>query len=67
MVRFHGVNDAVAEIDKSAVCNLPCSEHVPPKYPGAQLHVLLATQTPVPLAHGGHRCPTKKGATPGNQ
>ena len=34
-------------------CSLPCSEHVSPKYPGAQLHVLLATQTPVPLAHGG--------------
>ena len=35
------------------LCSLPCSEHVSPKYPGAQLHVLLATQTPVPLAHGG--------------
>ncbi len=35
------------------LCSLPCSEHVSPKYPGAQLHVLLATQTPVPFAHGG--------------
>ena len=35
------------------LCSIPCSEHVSPKYPGAQLHVLLATQTPVPLAHGG--------------
>ena len=46
-------NDVIAEIDKSAMCNLPCSEHVSPRYPGAQLHVLLATQTPVLLAHGG--------------
>ena len=35
------------------LCSLLWSEHVSPKYPGAQLHVLLATQTPVPLAHGG--------------
>ena len=41
------------EVLLTVLCSLPCSEHVSPKYPGAQLHVLLATQTPVPLAHGG--------------
>ena len=40
-------------------CSLPCSEHASPKYPGAQLHVLLATQTPVPLAHGGLQTTTR--------
>ena len=40
-------------------CSLPCSEHASPKYPGAQLHVLLATQTPVPLAHGGLQTATR--------
>ena len=41
------------ELLNCVLCSLPCSEHVSPKYPGAQLQVLLATQTPVPLAHGG--------------
>ena len=47
MLQLHGAQLNILK----PIADLPCSVHLSPWYPAAQLHVSFATQTP--FSHGG--------------